>query len=353
MTDSRPPAACPTDVQPAGSAVRRGTGKFVTFVLSLSAACGIIAWYRPAQPLDRPPFVVDSAFGALALKVQPAPEALGRSGALRLAVALPGGRVDYPLALPHDTLSLRYAWRRMPDSDAPDSARPLTGDTVVAPEEPGFYRLALLHGAERHVVDGLSVAVLVPFDAKHGPVLDGYRIGYYRSERHAIDTTPPPQGFMKVMPDEEDLRLTTHIRLGDFLSHDGQDSWPRFAAVDPRVLDKLELVLQRISSSLGGKDMALEVDVHSGFRTPAHNRHVLRAAPDSRHQYGDAVDVAIDADGSGRITAHDARLVAAAVDSVETEYPDLVGGLGVYTSRRYSHPYVHIDARGRRVRWHG
>lgn len=334
---------------------RHRLANVATLLVSLSAASGIIAWYHPPKQLDRPPFVVDSAFGVLALTAKPAPEALGRSGALKLVLALPGGRVDYPLVLPHDTLSIRYAWERLADAAvvSADSSSELTGDTVVAPGSPGLYRLMLIHGGDRSVVSGLSLAVLVPFDEKHGALLDGYRIGTYRAERHRADSTDRPEGFVKVMPDETDLRITTHLRLGDFLSHDGQESWPRFVAVDPRVLDKLELVLERVSHSLGGRDVAMDMDVHSGFRTPAHNRHVLRAALDSRHQYGEAVDVSIDADGNGRITAHDARLVAAAVDSVEAEYPDLVGGLGVYTSRRYSHPYVHIDVRGRRVRWHG
>jgi len=94
-------------------------------------------------------------------------------------------------------------------------------------------------------------------------------------------------------------------------------------------------------------------DVHSGFRTPAHNRGVWRAASDSRHQYGDAADLAIDADGDGRITARDEALVVRAVDEVENEHPDLVGGLGLYTSAAYNTPYVHIDARGSRSRWKG
>ena len=54
--------------------------------------------------------------------------------------------------------------------------------------------------------------------------------------------------------------------------------------------------------------------MHSGFRTPAHNAGVRRAARDSRHQYGDAADVAIDANGDGRVTLTDEMLVARAVD---------------------------------------
>jgi len=93
------------------------------------------------------------------------------------------------------------------------------------------------------------------------------------------------------------------------------------------------------------------LDVHSGFRTPIHNRRVKRAARDSRHQYGDAADVAIDSNGDGKLTFSDTRLVAKAVEVVEREHPDLVGGMGLYNKGGAS--YVHIDARGRRVRWRG
>jgi uncharacterized protein YcbK (DUF882 family) len=74
---------------------------------------------------------------------------------------------------------------------------------------------------------------------------------------------------------------------------------------------------------------------------------------DSRHEYGDAADIAVDADGDGRITLRDELLVAQAVDLVEEEHPELVGGLGLYTSSLYRTPYVHIDTRGTRSRWKG
>lgn len=355
MSTGRPLGTGRHPIAVAASAAGRRLRKLFTLTFGLGAAWAVVGWYHPPRALAMPDVVVDSAFGALALEAAPAPAALGKSGELRLAVALPGEHVDYPITLPNDTLSLRYAWERVTDSQVQDSARVYSGDTLVAPNEPGFYRLALMHGSEEHVVEGMSLAVLVPFDEKHGAVLDGYRIGLYRGERRRADSTDRPEGFVKVTPDEVDLPLSAHLRLGDFLSRDGQDTWPRYAAMDPRVFDKLELVLERVSRSLGREsgDVPVELDLHSGFRTPAYNRHVPRAARDSRHQFGDALDVAIDADGNGRIDRRDARLVAAAVDSVEAEYPDLVGGMGVYTSRRYSHPYVHIDVRGRRVRWHG
>ena len=99
--------------------------------------------------------------------------------------------------------------------------------------------------------------------------------------------------------------------------------------------------------------MEFRVEVHSGFRTPAHNAGVEGAARDSRHLYGDAADVAIDADGDGRMTIFDAYQVERAVDWIEKLHPELAGGLGVYSSRRFSSPYTHIDARGARKRWRG
>jgi uncharacterized protein YcbK (DUF882 family) len=164
-----------------------------------------------------------------------------------------------------------------------------------------------------------------------------------------------PEGFLQVEPGDMTLPVSKHFRLGDFVTHDGQtDVWPKYVALNPRLLDKLELVVAEVARMRGvSPDSLRALDVHSGFRTPAHNAHVERAARDSRHQYGDAADVVIDADGDGRITRADSRIVANAVDSVEEAHPDLIGGLGLYTSGRYPIPYVHIDARGHRSRWRG
>jgi uncharacterized protein YcbK (DUF882 family) len=145
--------------------------------------------------------------------------------------------------------------------------------------------------------------------------------------------------------------VSKHLKLGDFVTHDDQDNvWPKYVALNPRLLDKLELVL----ADVGGRAHAeMVVDVHSGFRAPSHNREVRRAAKDSRHQYGDAADVQIDANGDGKIDMADEILVMRAVERVEKSHPDLVGGLGLYTSRRYRTPYLHIDTRGQRSRWRG
>ncbi|MBI1809277.1 MAG: DUF882 domain-containing protein, partial [Gemmatimonadetes bacterium] len=170
----------------------------------------------------------------------------------------------------------------------------------------------------------------------------------YRWEREHGDATPPPPGFIEVTPETAELAVSTHFRIGDFITHDGQETWPRYVALDPRILDKVELVLRY----LGSRDHDMSINVNSGFRTPLHNRRVPRAASDSRHQYGDAADLAIDVDEDGRVTYLDVLAVARAVEWVERDHPDLAGGLGLYGNRGTA-PYVHIDVRGQSKRWRG
>ena len=102
----------------------------------------------------------------------------------------------------------------------------------------------------------------------------------------------------------------------------------------------------------------------SGFRTPQYNAQGVGReggpASESRHMYGDATDVFVDAngdgvmddlDGDGTITIRDARVLYAAVEAVEGRHPDLVGGLSAYPANSAHGPYVHVDARGVRARW--
>jgi uncharacterized protein YcbK (DUF882 family) len=287
-------------------------------------------------------------------------DAFGTSRELKLRFALPGRRVEFPLAVAGDPTGFQYEWVPASGSAPVTEPRPLAGG-IAAPTRPGFYQLMLLHRSaqdsmamDTERVTEPTLAVMVPFAEKSAGVLNGYKIGTYLSERFGRDDDAP-DGFIEVQPGDVQLSVSKHFHLGDFLTHDTQtDVWPKYVALNPRLLDKLELVVAQVAKMRGvPADSMVALDVHSGFRTPAHNAQVQRAARDSRHQYGDAADVVIDADGDGRITRADSRIVVNAVDSVEESHPDLVGGLGVYTSDRYRTPYVHIDARGHRSRWRG
>jgi len=284
----------------------------------------------------------------------PSETAFGASGGVLLKFAMPGQSLEYPLAVHGDPTSLSYSWVRVGDTTMAESVKSLAGAQVEAPANPGFYHLALVRGDSRRVISGLTVAVLVPFHEKEGALLHGYRIGTYLSEKLAGNQLPP-EGFLEITERDVHLPISKHLRVSDFLNHDSQDTWPRYAAVSPRLLDKIELVISELARWHGTttNDVRLLIDVRSGFRAPDHNRRIRRAARDSQHQYGDAADVAIDANGDGRYTAIDSRMVGLAVEIVELKHPDLVGGLGIYTSGHTRTTYVHIDARGKRARWRG
>lgn len=300
----------------------------------------------------------DAAFGPGATAVTPPPppfarlaeSAMGRSRGVHMRFALPGERVQFPIELHAAPSSVKFEWIPLGELAPLDSARVVAG-TLNAPLRPGFYRLAVVNAGGRTIIDSLTLAVMVPFAEKQGSSLNGYKIGFYRGEKWGSDRERP-RGFLEIGAPHADLQLSAHMRVSDFITHDEQTRWPRYAAVDVRLLDKLELVFDEIANWHGGQGRApVEVDVHSGFRTPLYNRRVPRAAGDSRHQFGDAADIAIDANRDGRINSKDVRLIELAVEIVEKKHPDLVGGLGVYMQGSAS--YAHIDARGTRARWGG
>jgi uncharacterized protein YcbK (DUF882 family) len=313
---------------------------------------GVIAIVVVAVLVTFPPSkLLGTVFGGEPARppVSLAPSARGRSGEVRLQLKLPGEPFEFPMQLQLNTSAPRYQWVRASDSAAVEPDTELVGAGVRSPKRSGLFHLAVIADGKRTIVSEILVAVLVPFSEKLGSSLNGYRIGTYRWERARGDATPPPLGFVEVWADDAPLWVSNHLQLADFITHDAQqEQWPKYLALDRRILDKIELVLDR----LGARERILTVNVHSGFRTPLHNRRVPRAAGDSRHQYGDAIDLAMDADQDGRVSYFDILAMARAVELVERDYPELVGGMGVYGNRGVA-PYVHIDVRGERKRWRG
>lgn len=329
---------------------------FGTLAAAALTATAFVTVYRPPQePLLRPPFDSTPALPF----AEPASTAYGVSGGVRMRFVLPGRAVEFPLNLAGDPASFAYQWVRVVDTVVTGIVRPLTGDHLFAPAMPGFYRLALLHEGERRLVDGLTVTVLVPFGEKKDGTLHGVRLGTWAGERRGAAGRELPNGFFPVAEAALALPVSKHLRVRDLLTTPDtpREGFPGFATLDGRLIDKLELVMAELQAMLegegGGGEAGPRILVNSGFRPPAYNRTVTGAASDSRHQYGDAADVRIDLNGDGRFTLDEARKVARAVEAVERKYPELAGGLGLYTSRRYRSPYVHIDARGKRARWTG
>lgn len=213
-------------------------------------------------------------------------------------------------------------------------------------------------------VAGRSFALLAlhDFSSKTGAYVGGYRMGYWPAELRRIRSSAyqNPAGFVEVTQANADIRVSEHFRLRDFITHDQARVWPKYLVLREELLDKLELVLHDLEQS---GHATSHVIVLSGFRTPDYNLALGDAsgrARESRHQFGDAADIIIDADGDGRMDdldmdgrsdVGDVRVIERAVERVERTHPELVGGLGLYQSMGPSGPFAHIDVRGEAARW--
>jgi hypothetical protein len=324
------------------------------------AALAMLHFARPQRPLLSEPLALAAARGVEAPRTPFArivASTVERGVRLRMRFALPGDSLAVPLALADEPAAFRYLWLRVADSSQVESTRPMAaGAPLVAPAEPGFYRLALDRHGDRRIVDGVVLSVLVPFSEKQGSTLRGFRIGSYVGERlGGAARRALPEGFFPVDSVALSLPVSDHLTLRDILTTPDIPSlgYPQYATLDLRLVEKLELVLREVERLAGADEAAPHLTINSGFRPPSYNRTVSGAAPNSRHQYGDAADVRVDVNRDGRFSIAELRLVARAVSAVERAHPDLVGGLGLYTSKRYRSPYVHIDARGKTARWTG
>ena len=285
----------------------------------------------------------------------------GHSGAVRAIIASPGAVGALPDTLGLDSLPAG-ARVEVQQVDSPG----VRGAVTDFNDRPGVFSVMLrLRNEVKRLVD---VAVLNPVrsDLIEDGRLGRYMIGEWpgRSERPARLRTPeydPPTGLIAVTPSNRDVLVTDHLTLGDFLTKGQDDVWPKYVAITPALLDKVELTIQELERM--GHDVE-DVGVISGFRTPWYNAHGGNTGGRgsvSRHMYGDALDFYIDndgdgamddLDGDGRITRGDASVLAEAADRVEQRYPEYVGGVGVYAPNPGAHSgFVHVDARGYRARW--
>jgi hypothetical protein len=243
--------------------------------------------------------------------------------------------------------------------DAPENAVYPISDRqwrFSAPDAPGLYPVTVTDTTAQDSVR-LQVFVLTPWDHE-GRRLNGYRLGHYeRRARRGLATYEPPAGFIEVTAATEDVRVSPNFRLAQFLCKQ-TDALPQYALVRTRLLQRLEQLLAAVNAR--GHDVPT-LHVMSGFRTPYYNRAIGNTTEYSRHLYGDAADVFVDADGDrwmddltgdGRATVADARALARLVRRTPTPGDARFnGGLGVYGAASHRGPFVHVDLRGYPARW--
>lgn len=265
--------------------------------------------------------------------------------------------VTFHTLLPGETVTVEAPADTEPRADGGRLVARAPGRWVwIAPDVPGI-RWLRIHDAGGASVD-VALLVLHPARGTAGEVLNGYRIGTYRSTPLRGDPAYlPPGGFVEVRPEDEDIRISPHFTLGEFLCKQPGD--PRYLALSRPLVEKLELLLA--AANAAGVS-ASGLTVMSGFRTPFYNRSIGNTTDYSRHLWGDAADVFIDEDGDGEMddlngdgarNIADARVLARVVEGLSAQAPEGYepGGLAVYRRNPVHGPFVHVDARGVRARW--
>ena len=265
--------------------------------------------------------------------------------------------------LPGETVTLEVVDR------APGSgyvARPAAGRIVplgtgrwvwTAPVAPGLYPIQVVAPDGGDSVT-LQAFVVVPYDRLDGELLNGYRIGRYPEKPlRGRAGYGPPAGFVEVTRENEDVLVSPHFRLKQFLCKQPAGS-RKYVVLNERLLVALEYVLERVNAA-GYR--ATTFHVMSGYRTPAYNRAIGNVRY-SQHQWGAAADIFIDENGDGRMDdlngdgrsdIRDAEVLYRLIDAAShrPEAQGLIGGLGKYRATAAHGPFVHVDVRGRKARW--
>lgn len=253
--------------------------------------------------------------------------------------------------------TLRIETPAAASADAGALARDGSAWLWEAPAEPGRAELLFEQGGERMV---LNVFVLTPFVNGRDESLAGYRIGRYATTLfRGLNSYAAPRGFIDLAHGPADLRVSPHFTLGQFICKQQPGHDPTFLLLRPAMLLKLETLLEAANARGWPGETFF---VMSGFRTPYYNRSIGNVTTSSRHLYGGAADIWLDADGDGQmddlnrdgvINKGDARELARLAERLaEAGGPNWPrGGIGIYGANAAHGPFVHIDARGYRARW--
>jgi hypothetical protein len=252
---------------------------------------------------------------------------------------------------------------------AADGAPPTPGTRSWhwrAPEGAGVHELRvegpISKTASAREAITLRVFVMVPASQIRNGSLNGFPIGEYPARPlHGLAIYQPPPGFVEVTRDNQDVRLSPHFRLKQFLcKQEKERPFPQYLVLKERLVLALEAILERVNT------LGFDVDglhVMSAYRTPLYN-HAIGDVLFSQHQWGSAADIYLDKDNrnrmddlnhDGKVDIDDAKYLADIVDELTADpaYAKFTGGIGFYPGTAAHPPFVHVDVRGSKARWRG
>ena len=111
------------------------------------------------------------------------------------------------------------------------------------PGRPGVYDMPT------DAAKAFRLIVLTPFSAKVDGRIGPYRLGEwpYEGRTPRDPAYEDPAGFIEVTRENFGTRVSDHFTLGQFITK-GQDGvWPKYLALDRRLVDKLELTIDELA----------------------------------------------------------------------------------------------------------
>jgi hypothetical protein len=343
-----------------------------------------------AAALETRRILIERNYDAVDLSASYSPDTapfLARLNKERLAY-----RVNSIFVLPGEDLTLNVGQGRKKNDYTLHSALPLTqlGPNAwagKAPQEVGLYPVKISHANWGATIQ-LNVFVMVPLYQVEDGELNGYRIGHYpTTPLRQLATSTLPRGFIEVTEANENTRVSPHFRLRQFLCKQ-ESGYPKYVVLDSRLLLVLETILKKVNER-GHPTPTLSV--MSGYRTPYYNRAIGNATTYSRHLWGDAADIFVDADprdgqmddlnDDGKIDVHDTEMLYDIVSElydpgvqkflagsffnepilqqlITNGYSEdqrlqrvVTGGLARYRENGSHGPFVHVDVRGVFTQW--
>lgn len=227
-----------------------------------------------------------------------------------------------------------------------------------APKEPSLTTV-IIESPDKKQRMKINVFVKVPADNVEGGKLKYYHIGHYPKPSQIKDASHyiVPDGFVKVTPENENVKISPHFSLKEFVSKQ-RSKHPKYLFLQNKLLLKLEKIRKELI--LEGIPVSNMV-VMSGYRTPYYNKSIGNVKL-SRHVFGDAADIFIDNDGNyrmddinndGKHSIGDAKAMADIVESLarRESFKGLLGGLGIYGPKSHRGAFIHVDTRGFKARW--
>ncbi|MEM1231237.1 MAG: D-Ala-D-Ala carboxypeptidase family metallohydrolase [Pseudomonadota bacterium] len=267
-------------------------------------------------------------------------------------------------ALPDQSLGLRYlpSYRALRDDGSAPIELHADHGTVVAQGDNAWRYLPanrffsdLKITAEGRTLT-LRVFQLTPLPANTAQ-LSGIPIGTYpepAGRGAQANAYQRPRGLLLVPRSQRDTAVSTHLTLGQFVTGDQRERAVAATLLTTPLVEALEHLMTTLKER---RWPGQTLTILSGWRSPRHNANV-GGAPYSRHIYGDAVDLLVDADGDGRMDDLDDN---GRSDRDDVEWliarfmrqalPVTMGGAGSYDSAGPAAAFLHLDTRGVSRAW--